>query len=89
MTNERIEVAIRASGSMSAVFEISFKTRKPIKGMFIESPDFRELSRKNLWRIVPESRLEEYTKSHDEALARIFNGAEFTKLQLVTKAALN
>jgi hypothetical protein len=64
------------------VFEIRFKTRNPIKGLFIQTSDYSELSRKNLWRIVSETYIDEYRKSNNENLARIFNGAEFTKLEL-------
>ncbi|KIC96227.1 hypothetical protein [Flavihumibacter solisilvae] len=81
MTNDQIASAIGTPTSKSDVFEIRFKARNPIKGMFIETSDYRELSRKNLWRIVHENNLEEYTRSQNEALARIFNGNEFTKLR--------
>lgn len=84
MTNEQIESAIGKSQFMTGVFEIRFKNRNTIKGMFIETSDYRELSRKNLWRIVHENHLDEFAKSHDEALARIFNGSEFTKLRLLS-----
>lgn len=84
MTYEQIEVAIKKAQSKKGVFEINFKTRHSIKGKFIETSDYRELSRKNLWRIVHENHFEAYDKSHDEGLARIFNGSEFTKLHPVS-----
>ena len=83
MTQEQINDIIRKDRSSSPLFEIKFKTRSPIKGLFITTADYGELSRKNLWRIVSESKIEEYKKSKDENLARIFNGVEFTKLELV------
>ena len=82
MNYEQIEEIVKKNRSKTAVFVINFKTRSPIKGMFIETTDYRELSRKNLWRIVHENHLEEYAQSQNEALARIFNGVEFTRLQL-------
>jgi hypothetical protein len=63
--------------------EIRFKTRQPVRGMFIRTADYTELSRKNLWRIVSERSMESFNKSKDLNLSRIFNGAEFTKLEQV------
>ncbi len=83
MTYEQIEEAIKKRNAINSIIEIRFRARNPIKGLFIETSDYRELSRKNLWRIVSESHISEYQKSHDEALARIFNGTEFVKLQVV------
>ena len=83
MTHEQIEEIIQRKRAANPVFEIKFKTRNPIKGLFIKTSDYSELSRKNLWRIVSETYIDEYKKSHDENLARIFNGVEFTKLELI------
>jgi hypothetical protein len=81
MTYEQVEEAIKKNNKANAMINIRFKTRNPIKGLFIKTADYRELSRKNLWRIVSETHIENYLKSHDENLARIFNGSEFTKLE--------
>ena len=81
MTHEQIEDIMRKKQSSPALFEIRFKTRNPIKGLFIQTSDYNELSRKNLWRVVSETYIDEYKKSNNENLARIFNGAEFTKLE--------
>jgi len=83
MTYEQIEEVIQKKNPENATFNIRFKTRNPIKGIFIRTPDFKELSRKNLWRIVSESSIDSYKKSRDENLARIFNGSEFTKLEAI------
>ena len=83
MTSEQIVEAMRKKQSPDSVFEIRFKTRNAIKGMFIQTSDYGELSRKNLWRVVSENYIDEYRKSHDESLARIFNGVEFTRLEAV------
>jgi len=80
MTYEQIEV-VQKKHSFNNVFEIRFRTRSPIKGLFIKTADFNELSRKNLWRIVGENNIAEYKKSQDANLARIFNGVEFTRLE--------
>lgn len=79
MTNDQIENILRRNNS-EMLFEIRFKTRKSIKGIFIKTSDYKELSRKNLWRIVSESRVDAYKRTADESLARIFNGTEFTKV---------
>jgi hypothetical protein len=82
MTNEQIDDIVQKKVLSSVpLFEIRFKTRNPIKGLFILTSDYKELSRKNLWRIVSESYIDEYKKTNNENLARIFNGTEFTKLE--------
>lgn len=81
MTNEQIEDIMQKKKSPEPLFEIRFKVRNPIKGLFIRTSDYKELSSKNLWRIVSESNIEEFRKTRNENLARIFNGAEFTRLE--------
>ena len=87
MTYEQIEKIILEKNANGSMFEIRFKTRSPIVGLFLKTPDYRELSRKNLWRIVNESHIEEFKQTRNENLARIFNGTEFTKVveQTVSK----
>jgi hypothetical protein len=80
MTSEQIENFLQKEFIDGKTVEIKFKTRQGIKGIFIKTRDFTELKSKNFWRIVSESKLEEYERSKDSDLARIFNGAEFTKL---------
>jgi hypothetical protein len=60
--------------------KIEFKTRQPIIGLFIKFRDYDELKAKNFWRIVPETRIKDYKKTHDFNLSRIFNGQELVKL---------
>jgi hypothetical protein len=38
------------------------------------------LKKKNFWRVVTATRIEEYRQSKDINLSRIFNGSEFTRL---------
>ncbi len=80
MTYEQIDDIVKKKPASELVFEIRFRGRDPIKGLFIITSDYRELSRKNLWRIVSESYIDEYKKTRDESLSRIFNGVEFTRL---------
>ena len=82
MTGEQIEKFLQPEFLDRTCIQISFKSRQGIKGIFIKLKDFSDLKSKNLWRIVTESRIEEYNKSKDANLARIFNGSEMTRLVL-------
>lgn len=66
--------------SKDAYVKIDFKKRDSIYGLFIRDKDYNELKGKNFWRIVTRHNFESYKKSKDSNLARIFNGAEFSKL---------
>ena len=79
MTTEQIAKFFSGVKSDSLV-RISFKTRNSVLGIFIQTPDFNELKSKNFWRIVAEDKFEQWQKSKDYNLCRMFNGAEFTKL---------
>jgi hypothetical protein len=79
MTSQQVEKFL-AEGNIGNSLQISFKTRSPIVGLFIQTKDFDELKSKNLWRIVSQSKIEEYKKSKNSDLAKIFNGTEFTRL---------
>ena len=87
MTQEQIEKAILKNSGMDQVFQIRFKTRNSIIGLFIKTSDYLELSRKNFWRIVSEKHIGEYRKSRDLSLTRIFNGVEFIKLEATAGTA--
>lgn len=60
--------------------KIKFKQREAIYGLFVKDTDYSYLKAKNFWRIVPQSKLDAYKTSKDSSLAKIFNGAEFSKL---------
>lgn len=83
MTYNEIENILQNKYPDNAVVKINFRTRNSVNGIFIKTADYKELSRKNLWRIVSATYMDAYRQSHDESLARIFNGSEFTKLELV------
>lgn len=75
----------KAKGEKSYV-KIDFKKRDPIYGLFIvDGSDYKDLSSKNFWRIVTRRNFDEYSKSKNASLAKIFNGAEFEKLSLLTE----
>lgn len=82
MTNDMIENYLTKHSVKNAPVNIHFKQRSTVKGLFIQTKDYHELKTKNLWRIVASSKLAEWTKTHDENLARIFNGSEFTRLTM-------
>jgi hypothetical protein len=81
MTTEQIEHFIGPNpGDSSRSTRIFFKTRNTYEGIFIKAPDYVELKKKNFWRIVTATKIEEWRQSKDINLSRIFNGSEFTKL---------
>jgi hypothetical protein len=81
MTIEQIEKFLGGNKEyLEGPAKIFFKTRDTIEGFFIRTPDFMELKQKNFWRIVSLKNSDDYKKSKDINLSRIFNGAEFTKL---------
>ena len=63
-----------------AFVKISFKKREPVYGLFVQDKDYSHLKSKNFWRIVTKLHADEYLRSMDLSLARIFNGAEFSRL---------
>jgi len=83
MTIEKVGEFIEKKKTDDALVKISFKIRSSVTGVFIQSKDFEELGKKNLWRIVTETHADAYRKTRDMNLCRIFNGAEFKKLELV------
>ncbi len=82
MTTEQIEKFFSANDQAEVPVKISFKTRNNVTGIFIKTPDFDELKAKNFYRIVSEANFEQWKKSRDFSLCRMFNGAEFTKLAI-------
>ena len=78
MTSEAIVKQVE--GSSEKIVSIHFKHRETVKALFIKGSDYGELKSKNLWRIVTNTRIEEWKTTKDENLARIFNGIEFTRI---------
>ena len=64
----------------SEYVKISFKQRDAIYGLFVQDSDYGYLKAKNFWRIVPQSQLDGFKTTKNVNLAKIFNGAEFSKL---------
>lgn len=80
MTTEMIEKFIQNKNRKNAPVSIHFKERSSVKGMFIHTDDYDELKYKNLWRIVGHGKIEEWNKTKNMDLCRIYNGVSFTRL---------
>ncbi len=63
--------------------KVDFKKRNSINGIIIQDKDYDDLKSKNFWRIVPVSLMDEWNKSKNVNLCKIYSGGEFTKLSLV------
>lgn len=80
MDIERIERLIQFSILSNTTIEIRFKGRPTVTGLFIRTNDYEELKAKNFWRVVHVSQIQNWSRTNDMNLARIFNGASFTSL---------
>ena len=80
MTSETIEQFIEEKSRKNAAVNIHFKERHTVKGLFIRSADYDELKRKNLWRVVSHAKIEEWNRTKNMDLPKIFNGLSFTRL---------
>jgi len=77
MTIQQIE---RFVGTESNRFARIFLKERTVEGILISAPDFLELKKKNFWRVVTVNNMEEYGRSKDLNLSRIFNGQGFVKI---------
>ena len=83
MNIEEIERFLDTKTSVSQNYvKIDFKKRNSIYGLFIKDRDYVDFKSKNFWRIVTRPNFDDYNKSKDVNLAKIFNGSEFSKLTL-------
>jgi len=80
MTTEMIEKFIDSKNRKDNKVKIYFKERPVVTGLFIRMEDYKELKSKNFWRIVNHIHIDEWKKTKNMELARIFNGIAFTKL---------
>ena len=83
MTQEAISSQIGSKVLFDTMVNIHFKQRNTVTGLFIKTSDFDELRSKNLWRIVTKLNVDQWKKTKDINLCRIFNGTEFTRLSEV------
>lgn len=85
MNSEQIKKFVETKVNKNNKYvKIEFSKRDPIYGLFITDADYNDLSSKNFWRIVSSKNFDAYGKTKDISLARIFNGAEFSKLSLLS-----
>ncbi len=80
MTNEAITKFIEAKNHTEKAVNVHFKTRGTVTGIFIRGNDYEELRSKNFWRIVTNANIEQWGKTKNINLTRIFNGSEFTRI---------
>ena len=83
MTNEAIIKHLETKNNLDKPLNIHFKQRSTITGLFIKTNDYNDLKSKNLWRIVTQTHIDEWKKTKDINLCRIFNGSDFTRLSEV------
>ena len=81
MTFDLIEKFVESKEMNGKPVNIFFNQRNSIAGLFIQAVDYQELKVKNFWRIVPSPRIEEWNKTKDMNLARLFSGSDFTRLK--------
>jgi hypothetical protein len=85
MNTEEIQKFLTTKASpVNSYVKIDFKKRDTIYGLFLTEGDYNDLKAKNFWRIVTRKYFEEYKKSKNPNLAKIFNGQEFSRLSLLT-----
>ncbi len=83
MNIEDIEKFLKTKRNQETDYvKIDFKKRDSIYGLFIKDGDYGDLKSKNFWRIVTRTYFDEYEKSKNVNLAKIFNGSEFQRLTL-------
>lgn len=87
MNSEQIQIFLRKTASEKSQYvKISFQKREPIYGLFLTNEkDYQDLSTKNFWRIVSRKNFDQYKKSGDVNLSRIFSGSEMTRLSLLAE----
>jgi hypothetical protein len=87
MNIEEIEKFLQKDKSVAEqCIKINFKKRDSIYGIFIQTNDYNDLKSKNFWRIVTKTHFDQWHKTKDVNLAKIFNGSEFSRLVLLKEA---
>ena len=81
MTVEKIEHFVQPFLNQPQYIDVYMKGRNLQPVMFIASRDYAELREKNFWRVVPASNVEQWEKTKDHKLERIFSGSLFSSLR--------
>ena len=83
MTVEQIEQFLdRETVPQGKIIRFEMKKRNPVRGLIVKGKDYNELKGKNFWRIVTRTHFDEWKKSKNNNLAKIFSGSDFSKLSL-------
>jgi hypothetical protein len=83
MNTEEIQKFLDTKTSLQNNYvKITFKKRDAIYGLFVKDRDYNDLKSKNFWRIVTRTHFDEFSKSKNMSLAKIFCGVEFSRLTL-------
>lgn len=80
MTPEMIGKFIEQKERLEHSVNIHFKERSTVSGLFIRGKDYEELKSKNFWRIVSSTNVDQWKRTRDQNLARIYSGVSFTRL---------
>lgn len=80
MRTEEIQKFLENETAAERYVKIDFPKRNSIYGVFVKDKDYDDLKSKNFWRIVTRQHFDAWKKTKDINLARIFNGAEFSRL---------
>lgn len=83
MTIAQIDVFIKKIDFANKAVKVSFRSRDPFIGFFVNSNDYNELKGKNFWRIIGQNNITNYQSSGDMNLSKIFSGFEITSLKIV------
>lgn len=81
MTFDIIEKFVESKQAKGRPVSISFRKRNSITGLFIQWRDYEEMKVKNFWRVIHESKIEEWERTNDIQLARLFSGNDIIKLK--------
>jgi hypothetical protein len=85
MTPEAIAKFVESEKiSDTTTMKIDFKKRNTIWGILIKGGDYEDLKSKNFWRIVTDANLDLWKKTGNLEFAKIYSGAEFNKLSVVS-----
>ena len=80
MTPDMIEKYVEDMDRRNIIINVHFKERSTVSGVFVQGKDYEELKRKNFWRIVSTANMQDWEKTKNINLARLYNGAAFTRL---------
>lgn len=80
MINDAIAKFLEEKHLATNNVKIDFKKRNSLVGLFLKNNDYEDLKSKNYWRVVVEPNIEQWKKSKDSNLAKIFHGTDITKL---------